>query len=264
MKKLSRAALAIVLGLSCAAPFVRADEPKKPETPVKAAPPKDEPSVPSVKGDAADPKNKFVARHEGFLKDKEALLAKGPIQLVLIGDSITDGWRGGGKEVFASNYAKYNTYNIGIGGDRTQHVLWRIEHGELDGISPNPKAAMLMIGTNNLGGNPSNEAIAEGVTKIVHEIHEKLPRTKVLLLAIFPRGEKADNPLRTRIKSINESLAKLDDGGKTVKYLDIGDKFLDKEGNIPRDVMKDFLHPTSKGYEIWAEATKPALDELLK
>lgn len=265
MKILSRTALAMVLGLSVASPFVRADEPKKTEASTKPAAPKDEPSVPSVKGNPDDPKNGFLKRHEGFLKDKEELLKKGPIQLVFIGDSITDGWRGAkGKEVFETNYSQYNPYNIGIGGDRTQHVLWRIDHGELDGLEPNPKVAMLMIGTNNLGPNPSNEAISDGVTKIVTEIHQKLPSTKVLLLAIFPRGAAADNPFRARIKSINETLAKLDDGGKSVKYLDIGDKFLDKDGTLPKDVMPDALHPNAKGYGIWAEAVKPTLEELMK
>jgi lysophospholipase L1-like esterase len=264
MISLYRAALLVALGLSSVASFSRAEEPKKPEAPVKAPAVKDEPSVPSVKGKAGDPKNGFVKRHEGFLKDKEELLKKGPIQMVFIGDSITDGWRSKGKEVFAATYASYNPYNIGISGDRTQHVLWRIENGELDGLSPNPKVAELMIGTNNLGANPSNEEIAAGVTKIVAEIHQKLPQTKVLLLAIFPRGASPDNAFRGRIKAINEILAKLDDGGKTVKYLDIGEKFLDKDGSLPKDIMPDALHPNAKGYQIWADATKPALEQLTK
>src|SRR5450432_176770 len=138
MKSLSRAALAMFLGLSCAAPFIRADEPKKVEAPAKPVAPKNEPTVPSIKGNPDDPKNGFLKRHEGFLKDKTELLKKGPIQVVFIGDSITDGWRTRGKEVFESNYTQFNTYNIGIGGDRTEHVLWRIDNGELDGIEPNP------------------------------------------------------------------------------------------------------------------------------
>ena len=257
--KLTRFALAILLGLSLAAPLLRADDAPKP------APPKDEPSVPSVKGNTQKDKDNFVKRHEGFLKDKEALLKKGPIQLVFIGDSITDGWRGkNGKEIFESNYGQYNAYNIGIGGDRTQHVLWRIDNGELDGLDPNPKVAELMIGTNNLGPNKSDEEIAAGITKIVDEIHQKLPKTKVLLLGVFPRANKAGDPFRARIKHINEIIAKLDDGGKTVKYLDIGDKFLDQEGTLSKEIMPDFLHPNAKGYGIWAEATKPTLDEMMK
>src|SRR5581483_5905827 len=110
----------------------------------------------------------------------------------------------------------------------------RLENGEVEGI--NPKVAVVMIGTNNLGSN-TNDEIAAGVTKVVTTLHEKLPHTKVLLLGIFPRGAKADDPNRARIKAINEQLAKLDDGGKTVKYLDIGPKFLDAEGNLPKDIM---------------------------
>lgn len=264
-RKLTSTALAIALGWWGAAALVRADEPKQPQstTTSKPAEAKDEPTVPSIKG-ANNPKNGFLKRHEGFLKDKEAMLKKGPIEMVFIGDSITDGWRTRGKAVFKENYSKYNAYNIGISGDRTQHVLWRIENGELDGITPSPKVAELMIGTNNLKPNPSNEGIAAGVTKIVNEIHEKLPQTKVLLLAIFPRGEKPTDPYRARIKAINETLAKLDDGGKTVKFLDIGEKFLEPDGTLPKSIMPDSLHPNAKGYGIWADATRPTLEEMMK
>ena len=265
-RKLTSAALAIALGWSGAAALVRGDEPKKPEsqTTSKPAELKDEPSVPSIKG-ANNPKNGFLKRHAGFLKDKESLLKEGPIEMVFIGDSITDGWRGSkGKAIFEENYGKYNAYNIGISGDRTQHVLWRIDNGELDGLTPNPKVAELMIGTNNLKPNPSNDEIAAGVTKIVDEIHQKLPHTKVLLLAIFPRGEKPTDPFRARIKAINQTLAKLDDGGTTVKFLDIGDKFLAPNGTLPKDIMPDSLHPNAKGYGIWAEATRATVEELMK
>ena len=265
--KLIRTALMIAMGLSCAAPFVRADDAPKANVPktdvppvVKPAPQKDEPTVPSIKG-APGPNNGFVKRHEQFLKDKADLLAKGPIQFLLVGDSITDGWRGGGKETFKTAFGAYNPYNIGIGGDRTQHVLWRLENGEVDGIKP--KVAMLMIGTNNLG-NPSNDEIAAGVTKCVTTLRAKLPDTKILLLAIFPRAEKPDNVSRTRIKALNETIAKLDDGGKTIKFLDIGDKFLDADGTLPKSIMPDFLHPNAKGYGIWADAVKPTLDEMMK
>src|SRR5205807_491305 len=118
-------------------------------------------------------------------------------------------------DVWKETFGPYNAYNIGIGGDQTQHVLWRLDNGELDGINPNPKVAMIMIGTNNLG-NRDDEAIAAGVTKIVQEVHEKLPQTKILLLGIFPRNNvkkpkvaegdpppppivgKADEPVRAR------------------------------------------------------------------
>jgi lysophospholipase L1-like esterase len=122
---------------------------------------------------------------------------------------------------------------------------------------------MLMNGTNNLGSN-SNEEIVAGITKIVNLLHEKLPQTKVLLLGIFPRGAKADDPARARIKAINQQIAKLDDGGKTVKYLDIGDKFLEPDGTLAREIMPDALHPNETGYQVWAAATAHTLAEMMK
>jgi len=121
---------------------------------------------------------------------------------------------------------------------------------------------VLMIGTNNLGRN-TVEQIAAGVTAIVDEIKKQLPHTRILLLAIFPRDEKPDSPLRTKIASINAILSKLDDGGRSVAYLDIGQKFLQADGVLSPAIMPDFLHPNEKGYEIWAEAMAPKLAALL-
>lgn len=243
---------------------------KQPAT--RVAEPADVPAPKHDRKDPTQPEPGFVKRHEGFLKDLAD--KKGKVGILFVGDSITDGWRRdkkrekdkvteemAPKEIFEKNYGSMDPLNIGIGGDRTQHVLWRLDRGEVEGI--NPKVAVLMIGTNNLGSN-TNEEIVKGDTKIVNELKEKLPHTKVLLLAIFPRGEKADNPFRARIKAINEELAKLDDGGKTVKYLDIGPKFLEADGTLPKSIMPDALHPNAKGYEIWAEATAPAIAELTK
>jgi lysophospholipase L1-like esterase len=198
-----------------------------------------------------------VDRHDGFV----AIAKKGNIDVVFFGDSITDGWRGSGKEVWQQQFEPLHAANFGIGGDRTQHVLWRIENGELDGYSP--KAAVLMIGTNNLGAN-TDEEIADGVKAVVEAIHKRQPKTKVLLLGVFPRGEQPTDKNRDRIKNINKIITKLDDDGKTVKYLDIGDKFLEKDGTLSRDVMPDFLHLSKKGYEIEANAIKPTLSELMK
>jgi lysophospholipase L1-like esterase len=207
--------------------------------------------------------DKWVARHEGFVEQAK----QGGIDVLFLGDSITDRWRSVGSNVWAQDYAPLHAANFGISADRTQHVLWRIDHGELDGI--HPKAVVLMIGTNNTGKekdkkterNTPSEVVA-GVTAVVNDIRKKLPETKILLLAIFPRGQKA-NPLRNEIKGINASLAKLDDG-KTVTYLDIGQKFLAPDGTLSKDIMPDLLHPSEKGYVIWADAMKPTLDGLLK
>ena len=199
----------------------------------------------------------WVKRHEGYVE----IAKKGGVDLLFLGDSITDGWHGGGKAVWDKNFAPLKAANFGIGGDQTQHVLWRLQHGELDGIKP--KLAVLMIGTNNLGGN-SDEQIVEGIKAIVAELHKQTPDTKLLLLGIFPRGMKADDGARARIKHINSIIAKLDDDGKTIKYLDIGDKFLEADGTLPKSIMPDALHPNGKGYEIWAAAIMPTVKEMMK
>src|SRR5258707_14527968 len=165
---------------------------------------------------------------------------KGDIDLLFLGDSITDAWggeghgKGGGSKIFEKEFEPLKAANFGIGGDRTQHVLWRLQNGELEGI--HPKVVMLMIGTNNSNGKDNTaEEIADGVMAIVKEIHARSPHTKVLLLAVFPRGEKP-NAQRDKLKQVNSTIAKLDDGGKMVKYLDIGDKFLAADGMLTRDI----------------------------
>jgi lysophospholipase L1-like esterase len=211
---------------------------------------------PAVKKDATGkPQQRFMELHHTFLwRGREA-----PIGVLFLGDSITEGWMNGGAKVWREHYWKYEPADFGIGGDGTQHVLWRIANGELNGISP--KVVVLMIGTNN-HNNPVDE-IAAADTRIVEQIHEKLPETKVLLLAIFPRGEQPTDPLRDKLKAVNAQLAKLDDGNKT-RYLDIGEKFLEPDGKIAKAVMNDFLHPTAKGYEIWADAMQPLLGDMMK
>jgi lysophospholipase L1-like esterase len=213
----------------------------------------DEPATKKGK-DGADDAN-FIKRHEGFVAEAK----KGECGFLLMGDSITDGWRGH-KPVYDSAFSAYKPLNFGIGGDRTQHVLWRMQNGELEGISP--KVMMLMIGTNNSGGD-SAEKIAAGVTAIVNYTKQKSPKTKILLLAVFPRGEKPA-PIRDKLKQVNDTIAKLDDGGKTVKYLDIGAKFLQPDGTISKDIMPDFLHLSDPGYKVWADAVKDTLAELMK
>jgi lysophospholipase L1-like esterase len=204
----------------------------------------------------------WVARHEGFLAEAR----QGNFDLVFIGDSITDGWRHGGLAVWNKFYAPRHALNLGIGGDRTQHVLWRIEHGELDGLKP--KAVVLMLGTNNTGtekdGSPRNSTaeVIAGVKAVVNQIRAKLPRSQLLLLAIFPRGT-VDAPQRAQIKEINAALAKLDDG-KRIRFLDIGKVFLAEDGSIPKTIMPDLLHPNEQGYQLWADAMEPTLAAMLK
>jgi lysophospholipase L1-like esterase len=206
-----------------------------------------------------------VARHEKFL----SIAKGGGVDVVFLGDSITAGWEGAGKGAWTAMFAPLKAANFGIGGDRTQHVLWRITEGkELEGIDP--KAFVVMIGTNNVASDSADQ-IAEGVKAIVDELRKQKPKAKVLLLGVFPRASgigKEDKvapagKLQPKIKAINERIAKLDDGTH-VKYLDIGGKFLDEEGGLTREIMPDLLHLSKKGYEIWAEAIDKPLADLLK
>ncbi len=239
--------LATALGLLAAAG--RADEaPTKLHTAIKPAP-----------RDAG-----WVKRHDKFVE----IAKRGGVDVLFLGDSITDAWggeghgpRSAGAKIFEEEFVPLKAANFGIGGDRTQHVLWRLQNGELDGIQP--KVLMLMIGTNNSNGRDNTaEEIADGIKAIVREVHKRSPKTKVLLLGVFPRGPRP-NPQRDKIKQVNETIAKLDDGGKTVKYLDIGDKFLEKDGTLPREIMPDFLHLSEKGYRIWGDAVKGPIKEML-
>jgi lysophospholipase L1-like esterase len=202
----------------------------------------------------------FRAKHEANV----ALAKQGGIDVLFMGDSITDFWRNtsgnfAGKPVFDKYFGELKVANFGIAGDTTQGVLYRLQNGEGQGYSP--KAIMLMIGTNNTGRNSAKE-IAEGIGAVTLEMRKDFPTAKILLLAVFPRGG-ANDPVRKTIGEINQLISKLHDG-KQVIYLDIGPKFLDADGNIPRDVMSDGLHPSAKGYEIWAEAVKEPLANLLK
>jgi lysophospholipase L1-like esterase len=210
-------------------------------------------------GTQAEPRDaRWVKRHEGFVADAR----KGGIDLLLLGDSITDAWRGQ-KALWAERFEPLKAANFGISGDCTQHLLWRLRNGELDGITP--KAVMLLIGTNNIGWNKQDEAsTVAGITAVVNEIRSKSAATKILLLAIFPRGATSADPFRAQIRKINEEIAKLDDGGKTVRYLDLGAKFLAEDGSLPKDLMPDALHLSEKGYRIWADAVKEPLAELMK
>jgi len=199
----------------------------------------------------------WAARHEEKLK----LAQQGGWDLVFIGDSITHGWENAGKATWDRYYAPRKALNIGYSADRTEHVLWRLDNGELDGYKP--KAAVIMIGTNNTGHrNDPPEAIAAGIKAIIGRIQKKSPETKILLLGIFPRAAKATDKPRVNNDRTNELIAKFADDGRVV-YLNINDKFLTSDGELTKDVMPDLLHPKQKGYGIWAEAMEPALQKLL-
>lgn len=184
----------------------------------------------------------------------------GPCDIAFIGDSITQAWEGPGKNVWQKYYGNRKCLNFGVGGDRTQHVLWRFENGQLDGIKP--KVAVLMIGTNNSNRDDNTEAeILEGVQQIVKQLRQRLPATKVLVLGIFPRAQTF-SPQRGKILQVNQALAKLADGNM-VHYLDFGSELIEADGSISKTKMPDYLHLSEAGYEIWAAAIEPKLKELL-
>jgi len=217
-------------------------------------------NTPAQLGHACIPTEKDRARHEDFKRLRDQLIKGGGTELVFIGDSIFDHWRENPqREIFDHYFGKYRPYNIGISGDETQHVLWRIEHGELDGIRP--RVTVILIGTNNLGNSHmSPNETAEGINCLVRTVGQTLPDTTILLLGVLPRGNRSDDPFRHLITLTNTMIV----DGRRIKYLDIGFKFLDSDGNLHAEVMYDYLHPTERGYEILAEALAPTVDDLEK
>jgi lysophospholipase L1-like esterase len=185
---------------------------------------------------------------------------RGDIDLVFLGDSITQRWQEAGREVWDKYYARRKAANFGMDGDHTQHVLWRIEHGNFEGI--HPKAIIILIGDNNsIAGEPAQE-IADGVIAVVRKIREKVPESKILLLAIFPSGERRENPQRVRSIAANTIFRKVADG-RMIRYLDIGDRFTKRDGTISKIIMPDFDHLSPSGYGLWADAIEPVVKDLL-
>ena len=226
--------------LACSALDVRAEEKEKTD--------KKQP-------DTVVPANRDGKAHQAI----NARAKKGNVALLFIGDSITAGWAGAGKAVWKKQYDPRHAMNAGIGGDRTQHILWRLDHGNIDGLSP--KLAVLMIGTNNFGSN-SAEDIALGIRAIVAKLRTKLPQTKVLVLGVFPRGEKPADPLRTKNLAVNALIKDIGDGSM-ISYLEINDKLINADGTQNRENMPDLVHLSPKGYQIWADAIEAKLVELL-
>ena len=208
-----------------------------------------------------------ASRGEGWEKrvaNDAAKARQGGWELVFIGDSITDFWQNRGKEVWDKYYGVYRALNLGISADRTEHVLWRLDNGELDGYRP--KLLILMIGTNNTGHRPavqeSPEDTAAGIKAILDKIAQKSPDTKVVLHPLFPRGEKPDDSARVRNDKVNALIKGYADG-KRVVFLDFNKELLEPDGTLTKEMMPDFLHPKAKGYGIWTKAIMPVIKETL-
>lgn len=179
----------------------------------------------------------------------------GNIDLCFLGDSITQGWPG---EMFGQYYGSLNAVNFGCGGDKIQHLLMRLEgdDGELKGTSP--KVVVLLIGINNMVDNTAVE-IAYGIDNMVKRIGKECPKSKILLLAILPtKGDEND-----KIKAVNKITAKLDNG-RNIRFLDMAPKFLDKQGKTVDSLYSDNVHLSRKGYEVWHDAMKPLLTQMMR
>ena len=193
-------------------------------------------------------------------KQLSANAKQGTAKLAFIGDSITQGWEGRGQDVWQEYYGPRQAINLGIGGDRTEHVIWRLTHGNLTNL--NPQVAVLMIGTNNTGHlmqDPSE--VAAGVRRILDILQDKLPDTKIILHGVFPRGPSPLDEARLNNVAINQIIRRFHDGER-VHYLEVGESFLEPDGSISRDVMPDLLHLSAEGYARWAQALEPKLQEL--
>jgi lysophospholipase L1-like esterase len=195
------------------------------------------------------------ARHEALV----ARAKKGHIDLLFLGDSITEGWQN--NLVWQQRYAERNAANFGIAGDTVENLLWRIDHGEVDGLAP--RVAIVLIGTNNLGlTGDAPDDVARKIEAFVADLRRRLPRTKVLLLALFPRGPLPNDPMRAKVAQVNARIAKLDDG-RAVRFLDLGPRLLSQNGWLPMEISPDFLHLSERGYAVWAEGMEPLLLAML-
>ncbi len=182
---------------------------------------------------------------------------EGDIDVAFVGDSITARWRGG--ENWQKHWGSYRAVNMGIGGDQTQHVLWRLQNGDLDGYKA--KLFVVMIGTNNMWSRDADPAqAAAGVKAVIDMIQSKQPQAKILLMSILPTGAKA-NPGREKRMAVNELISKY--AGGSVEYMDISSKYLEAEGTINKEVMHDYLHLAPKGYDIWAESISGKVKEVV-
>jgi len=195
-----------------------------------------------------------MPRHNTINKSLE----EGNIDLLFIGNSIVNGFEGAGIQIWDKYYGSRKALNMGFGWDRTEHLLWRLENNDFTNISP--KLAIVLIGTNNIGRNSVNE-IVDGITAVCQNLKSGLSSTKILLLGIFPRFKETSGD-RDIIKEINLRISKLDDQ-KIIYYIDIGSAFLNNNMKISTDIMHDLLHPTAKGYQLFAEAIEPKVKELL-
>jgi lysophospholipase L1-like esterase len=184
-----------------------------------------------------------------------ALATEGSAPLVFIGDSITQGWNGEGQSLWEKHFEPLSAVNFGIGGDTTQNLLWRLKYGATENLDP--KAVILLIGTNNLSFTSDNpETIAAGVIAVVDALSQSYPHAEILLMGVFPRSPNADHPHRSSIDRINGIISQLE-SRERITYLDITKKLAEPDGRLSKEIMPDFLHLSEEGYRRWTEAILP-------
>jgi lysophospholipase L1-like esterase len=214
----------------------------------------------AMRGYWSDYPQAWMQTHQSLVENAK----KANPKIVFLGDSITQGWGSEGKTEWEARFAPKDAVNLGIGGDRTQQVLWRIQHGAIKGL--NPQTVVLLIGVNNLWRDVAEhkpEGVVAGAKAVVQAIRQECPNAKVLVLGILPTGQELQNPLRQTIRTINAGYATLADN-KTVFYRDIGSKFVEPDGTIRKEIMPDFLHLSPAGYKIFADNLEPLLAQMSK
>ncbi len=200
-----------------------------------------------------------VARWKEMHAEDVAIAAKGDVDLMFLGDSITEGWP---QALFDGSFGRYRAVNFGIGGDNTGTVLWRLKDKHYAALKP--KAIVLLIGVNNFGlcGETAEQAFS-GIEAVVAALRRQYPASRILLNAVLPTDEKASGATRAKVVAVNRMVATLHDG-KQVVYRDYGTAFLQADGSLSKDVMPDFLHLSEKGYRIWSDAMLPDVRALMK
>lgn len=197
-----------------------------------------------------------VDRHQDMQRKLERFAGK-HFDIIFDGDSIMNRWETTGKVVWAQRYAGIAA-DFGIEGDRVENLLWRLDHGQVDGI--NPKVVVFMIGTNNSGCNSAAE-IAQGIRMAVAEYEKRCPHAQIILMAVFPRGQSPADPGRIKVTAVNALIKPLGKSDPRVSFIDIGPQLIEHDGTISTNMMPDFVHPTIKGYRIWAKSIQPIIDK---
>ncbi|MDH3068003.1 GDSL-type esterase/lipase family protein [Akkermansia sp. N21169] len=221
-------------------------------------------SVATAQASPIDPETKSQqAWWKNRYEDQVKALKEQPCDILFLGDSITDYWATTGKKVWDSAWVPLKALNFGISGDKTGNLIWRIDDSKLPTLS-DPKVCVVMIGTNNTGHYKCGEApekTAIGVLTVVQRLLLRYPDTQVVLLAIFPRGATPQDPMRIHNDKINKILAAT--RLPRMHFVDINKKFLDPHGQFLPGVTRDQLHPTEKGYQIWASSLLPTVKKIL-